>query len=189
MHKGTVHYMLKAGSENESSMPHLIDPERWVERGGELVLNIPVKSYKRLLIGALSDAGDIEVNVRFRRSDHGYAKLRGFLRTKLVLPCQRCLEAVSVPVMADLEVFLLTDETQAEDLRDDQDYVVFTQGQLDLPELFEEELILAMPLVARHDDCEPQAPLAEVEPEPMATSSARENPFLVLASLKTPDTK
>lgn len=188
--------MSKAGSENETSvpvsgvaslMPHMIDPMKWADRGITIKLTQPLQRFQRLLAGALSEDGEVQVHVRFTRDANGYAQLNGELSTQLLLTCQRCLEPVSEPVVADVSVYMLTDESYAERLREDQEYVVYSQGHIDLPELLEDELILALPLVARHEDCEPQVALSEPEIEPVPAK--KENPFLVLAGLKQSDTK
>lgn len=172
---------------SEATLPHLIEPGKWADREALLDAVVPLRRFERLLEGALGDAGDVSVKARFVRDARGLPHLTGQLDTVLSLTCQRCLEAVAVAVTADVDVFLLSDEAYADRLGEDEDYVVFEQGQLDLPELLEDELILALPLVARHDDCEPQVALSEPEPEVVIAPVKKENPFQVLASLKQPD--
>ena len=55
-------------------------------------------------------------------------------------------------------------------------------AELALADALEDELILSLPLVASHDDCEPYAAANDDDAE--AATPARENPFQVLASLK-----
>ncbi len=173
---------------SEATLPHLIEPGKWADREAQLDAVVPLSRFQRLLEGALASTGDVRVSGRFVRDARGMPHLTGQLQTVLSLTCQRCLEAVDVPVTADVDVFLLGDEAYAERLSEDEDYVVFDHG-LDLPELLEDELILALPLVARHDDCEPQIALSEPEPEVVVAPVQKENPFQVLASLKQPDSE
>jgi len=170
---------------SEATLPHLIEPAKWADREARLNAVVPLGRFDRLLEGAVARTGDVEVRLSFSRDARGLPHLAGELRTALPLTCQRCLEAVDMPVAAEVDVFLLSDEALAERLGEEEDYVVFDDGQLDLPELLEDELILAMPLVARHDDCEPQVALSE--PEPVAEPAKKENPFQVLAGLKLQD--
>lgn len=171
---------------SEATLPHLIEPGKWADRCAELKLRLPLSRFTRLLQGALADEGEVAVDCRFERDVRGLPHLQGHLAAELQLTCQRCLAPVAMPLAADVDVWLLPTEALAERLGEDEDYVVFDGGQLDFPELLEDELILALPLVARHEDCEPQAELTEDEPviiEPVE----KENPFQVLASLKRPD--
>lgn len=173
-------------AKSESALPKLIDPGKWADRAAVCDATVPLRRFPRLLDGMVDDAGEVRVAVRFDRDARGLAQMTGELATQVQATCQRCLTPVAVPLQATVDVFLLADEADAERLGEDEDYVVFADGQIDLPELLEDELILALPLVTRHEDCEPQVPLVEAEPdsEPVAK---KENPFQILASLKRQD--
>ncbi len=173
---------------SEATLPHLIEPGKWADREALLDAVVPLRRFARLLEGALGHEGDVSVKLRFVRDARGLPHLAGQLGTVLRLTCQCCLDAVTVPVAADVDVYLLSDEAYADRLSEDEDYVVFSDGHLDFPELLEDELILALPLVARHEDCEPQAIFSEPE-EVVAAPVKKENPFQVLASLKLPDSE
>lgn len=173
---------------SEATLPHLIEPGKWADREALLDAVVPLRRFGRLLEGALGNEGDVSVKLRFVRDARGLPHLTGQLGTVLSLTCQCCLDAVTIPVTADVDVFMLSDEAYADRLGEDEDYVVFNEGHLDFPELLEDELILALPLVARHDDCEPQAILSEPE-EVVVAPVKKENPFQVLASLKQPDSE
>lgn len=181
-------YHLAPMSETPS-LPHLVDPGKMAEQSAQLVLRTPLAAFKRLREVTLGDDGDVSVKVRFRRDARGIPNLSGSVSATVEQTCQRCMSAVSVPVEADVNVFLLNDEAYADRLSEDDDYVVFGDDRLDLPELLEDELIMALPLVARHEDCQPQAALTvlpEAGDEPMPK---KENPFRVLAGLKPSDTE
>ncbi len=168
-------------------LPHLVDPGKMAEQSAQLVLRTPLAAFKRLREVTLSDDGDVSVKIRFRRDARGIPNLSGSVSATVEQTCQRCMSSVSVPVEADVNVFLLNDEAYADRLSEDDDYVVFGDDRLDLPELLEDELIMALPLVARHEDCQPQAALTvlpEADDEPMPK---KENPFRVLAGLKPSD--
>lgn len=170
---------------SEATLPYLIEPGKWADRDAPLDAVVPLSRFTRLLDGALTNVGEVRVQARFDRDARGFPHLSGQLHTSLSLTCQRCLDAVVMPVTAEVDVFLLADEALAERLSEDEDFVVFSDGQLDLPELLEDELILALPLVARHEDCEAQVEL--IEAEPIIEPAPKENPFLVLAGLKPQD--
>lgn len=168
-------------------LPHFVDPGKMAEQNAQLVLDAPLAAFKRLREVTLSDDGDVSVKVRFHRDVRGVPHLRGELTATVVQTCQRCMGDVDVPLQADVNVFLLSDEAHADRLGDDDDYVVFGDDRLDLLELLEDELIMALPLVACHEDCQPQAALTvlpEPDDEPMPK---KENPFRVLAGLKPSD--
>ena len=64
----------------------------------------------------------------------------------------------------------------------DEDVLALTRA-LDLPALVEDELILALPLVPRHEVCPQDVPLEAVD-EGFEAAGERPNPFAALAALK-----
>lgn len=171
---------------SEASLPAHIDPLKWADRDAPFVASLPVQRFQRLLAGLPENAGAVQVTCRLRRDPRGLVLLTGELYADVVMTCQRCLDAVTIPVAADMSLFLLPDEELAERLDESEDYVVYDEGHCDLLAVLEDELILALPLVPRHDDCEPAVVLAE--PETDVPVAQKENPFLVLAGLKRQDT-
>lgn len=118
----------------------------------------------------------------------------------LPFSCQRCLQPVVLPVETDRSIRFVADEQTAAELDAElDDDVLVLSRSFDLLSLIEDELIMATPIVPRHDEC-PQPPLMsvsdpgvdgpsdagdEVSPEESAlTASGKPNPFAVLAQLK-----
>lgn len=167
---------------SDTTLPHLIEPGKWADRTAVLDLAVPLARFTRLLDGALSNEGEVSVHLAFARDARHLPVLAGRLETTLSLECQRCLQAVNVPLSAQVNVFMLHDDADVERLSEAEDFVLADDGELDFPALLEDELILALPLVASHEDCEAAVPLTDdtlAEPEVL-----KENPFHVLASLK-----
>ena len=102
----------------------------------------------------------------------------------VALQCQRCLQAVAQTLMVDRRLRFVRSESEAERLDESaEDDVLVLSPRLDLHELVEDELILALPLVPRHDGpCPEPLPmpaddLPDEEPAP--------NPFAALAALRS----
>jgi len=82
------------------------------------------------------------------------------VHARLPLVCQRCLGIVEVPVDASARVAVVPDLAAADALGADLDPFLAADGKLALRDLAEEQLLLALPLVARHavdSQCEPLA--------------------------------
>lgn len=119
---------------------------------------------------------------------------------EMAMECQRCLHAVTVPMSVDHSIRFVKDEAAAAELDADSDEdVLALSRQFDLMGLIEDELIMALPIVPRHDQCPtdvvslmtaesealPPGAVPEAADEGQATTaSGRPNPFAVLASLK-----
>jgi uncharacterized protein len=99
------------------------------------------------------------------------------------LMCQRCLQPYSQSVAVDRWFRFVLDEAQALQEDDDvpEDLLVWTP-KFNLLELIEDEVLLDLPLIPKHDDC---AHIWQPEPEPAtAQQPERPNPFAMLAQLK-----
>lgn len=78
------------------------------------------------------------------------------VHAQLPLICQRCLEVVEVMVEGRARVAVVADLASADALGADFDPFLSTDGRLALRDLAEEQLLLGLPLVARHADDDPQ---------------------------------
>lgn len=100
---------------------------------------------------------------------------------RVSLVCQRCLQPVPVALQVERSFRFVADEHQALaiDAEIDEDVLVLSRT-FDVTELVEDECLLALPLVPRHEVC-PQ-PLTVV-PD-LVELEERPNPFEVLGELK-----
>ncbi|EHR72912.1 putative metal-binding protein [Burkholderiales bacterium JOSHI_001] len=110
------------------------------------------------------------------------------LNTTVTLTCQRCLQPLPVTLAVTPSIRFVAGDKQAEaeDADSEEDVLALTRS-LDLRELAEDELLLALPLVPRHASCPsplPQNPDEVVEPP--EGESVVVNPFAALAALKKP---
>ncbi|MDO9461549.1 MAG: DUF177 domain-containing protein [Alphaproteobacteria bacterium] len=105
--------------------------------------------------------------------------------TPVALECQRCLQPVRLALQVTRSFRFVADEDEAArlDEESEDDDVLVLPRRLDLLELIEDELILALPLVPRHDDC--TAPASAGEPAQVADDKAP-HPFAALAALRRP---
>lgn len=99
------------------------------------------------------------------------------------LTCQRCLKAVGETLALERSVRFVKDEAAAAELDvDSEEDVLALPRHLDLAELIEDELLLALPLVPRHETCPQPLPVPADDEE--LVEEKRPNPFAALAALK-----
>lgn len=164
------------------ALPQHIDVQKWADRDAVINQIYPLSGFVRLTQGAVDAQGEVAVNVRLHRDAQGLFMLEGRMAATVNLTCQRCLEPVATGIDVELQLWLLRDEGQADLLPDDADYLALDEdGGLALADALEDELILALPLVPAHEDCE----AFPVDNPEEAEAPKRENPFQVLASLKS----
>lgn len=104
--------------------------------------------------------------------------------SSVTLQCQRCLQAVDQPLQVDRRFRFVRTEAEAEQLDEvSEDDVMVLSPKMDVMALLEDELILVLPLVPRHEPAcpnplpQPIDDLDEEEPAP--------NPFAALAALRS----
>jgi uncharacterized protein len=101
----------------------------------------------------------------------------------VTLQCQRCLQALPQALALQRRFRFVASEDEAErlDAESDDEHLVLLP-RLDLRALLEDELILELPLVPRHDgSCPEPLPLTAAPPP---VPEARPNPFAALAALR-----
>lgn len=104
---------------------------------------------------------------------------------EVALSCQRCLQPVRESLQFSRWFRFVRDEAEAAELdADSEDEVLALTRALDLQELVEDELLLDLPLVPRHEICPDVLPQAVGEAELEQAESEKPNPFAVLAALK-----
>lgn len=108
------------------------------------------------------------------------------VRVSLPLTCQRCLGPVDVPLQIDRSFRFVETEAQAE-LDDDasiEDVLVLSHD-FDLAALIEDEVLMDLPVVPRHESCPLPVKLMAVDAD-FEDVQPKPNPFAVLAGLKGP---
>ena len=128
-----------------------------------------------------TSTGKIEVNFEFSNNELDAAMISGHLETELELQCQRCLQAIAMPIQLDFRLLIDASDELVE--ASGLDSVYSDDGNIDIAEVVEDELILGLPLVALHEDdsCHKHWQAAEVD----SAEAVKENPFSVLKQLKT----
>ena len=182
---------------NNSSIQRLpveVDPFRLVEQGRQFEGRIPITDFPRLE-DLLFEANDelVVVNLEFTRTETGLPMIKGTIQAKLQMVCNRCLDATTLEIVANPEVVLVSNDAQAERLQDVTDIWLVEDKNLFLKDFIEDELLLAMPIVIAHGNCQPARKFIEALPEDAFHGESRDgnndeqqkdNPFAVLKDLK-----
>ena len=155
--------------------------QKEVSRGGKFQGKIGLGDLSRLSDFLLSDLADILVEFSFSQSDYDVPILEGRLQARLTVECQRCLKAMEIPLQIDFQLLVSPPDSGVTDLS--LDTIYSEDGSVDIFEVVEDELMLGLPLVSMHEDttCNEFWQAQEENPE----QATRENPFSVLAKLKT----
>ena len=171
--------------------PRRLDVAAFAAAGGELAAEVAGEAMPRLAAATLpppdgSPRPPIEWRATGERLPLAGAGVQPSLfvdaSTDVAIECQRCLQPMAVALRAERRIFFVDGEDAAAALdAETEDDVLALAPALDLVELLEDELLLALPLVPRHDVC------PEPLPRPLrdeAADARADHPFAALAALK-----
>jgi len=174
--------------------PTRLDVKALAQAGDHLEGETPLQECERLLaemIPSPETAPFIHWRAqgewRERLGGAGQCWLHVTAQVRLPLVCQRCMGAVEMLLAVDRSFRFVADEATAarEDEESEEDLLVLSP-QFDLMGLIEDELLMALPLVPRHEpDCPTPVQLSAQDAGfDEAGAEGRPHPFAALAQLK-----
>ena len=124
-----------------------------------------------------SDNMGMQVVLSGSVDERDQAQLALSLSASLHLQCSRCLQELPWPLQVQtcLRPVPAGHPVEQEELLDDDHDVIEVDGGLDVQALAEDEILLALPLMARHEQCTPPQ---------MREAADEASPFAVLAGLR-----
>ena len=163
-----------------SRLPKQIDPWRVSEQGLSYTGVVELIDFPRLAPLLIRPQGQVSYAFRFSRDGLGRPLVAGHAQATLWQTCQRCSQPVAVPVDSDFQLVVVEGLDEAAALSEEFDPLLADDAEINLLDLLEDELLLSLPVVARHEACHAW----KFDDEPVAAES-RENPFRILRKLKS----
>lgn len=138
-----------------------------------------VKNLPRLVETVATPEG--EIRYKIKGSLHGLDRpaLQCSISGDVVLQCQRCLGNMPHKLDIESKLVLVSSEAALPDTEDEPDEIdtIVASYEMNVAELVEEEILLSLPMIPRHEVCE------------LATAGKQEKSntgFAALAGLKKP---
>lgn len=166
-------------------LPIIVDPEKLAQNGADFKGRYEQKAMPRLRDIVEDDAGICEVDLALDYSKGARLKLIGQVSAELSLLCQRCLESFKHKITSTVDIELVREEGQEH--RDYDVFVLDSEGVLPLLELVEDEILLQIPNMPKHEhiaDCKQDMINRATEYVPEVDEEEKQNPFAVLKNLK-----
>ena len=107
--------------------------------------------FERIADAALSAEPTVQARLQFGLYNQ-QPVVNGVLVAELELTCQRCLQPVRHRVEERFELMLVDSEAGCDEMPEQFEPWVVNATHADVFGLIEEQLVLALPLIARHDD-------------------------------------
>ena len=171
--------------------PDRLDIKAFAQAGGHLSGHDTLLKYERLTQEAKGLHPDLRVDweatgeLRAALGGGGQVWLHVRVQATLPMECQRCLTPVDVPLVVERSFRFVADEATAEALDDEsEEDLLALSREFDLRELIEDELLMALPVVPRHDECPTAVTLAFSDDDFEVASAEKPNPFAALANLR-----
>ncbi|HEX6992859.1 MAG TPA: YceD family protein [Gammaproteobacteria bacterium] len=128
------------------------------ERRSVLRGEIELKRFNRLADLLESDAGVVTAALSFRKEAGGWLIVELEYEATVHLLCQRCLTPLEHHVKDKVEMALLESASLEQHVPDRYEPVVLEEDRLMPAMLIEDELIISLPIVPRHErpeECDP----------------------------------
>ncbi len=162
-----------------SSLPRSVAVRKLAAQSQSLCGVIDGAGLPRLSEAVSAISGPVTVELRFDPGTAGFPEVAGRVSAQVAMVCQRCLDTLTVALEVPIAVGVVQDIAAEQRLPRRLDPWIVTDEEGDLFDLAEEELLLALPIVALHED-------ESCHASPVVTGDAGDtrNPFRVLAELK-----
>ncbi len=157
-------------------LPELIDPLRCASKERHWRGELGLDRMTRLADMIVNPGDTVEIDLKFHQTGR-MPVVTGHVRADLKVECQRCLDPVDIVVDQAVRLGLVTSLDEGALLPEEYEPLVLEQERIRLADIVEDELILAIPAIPRHEHCE----MCEIQKDEFE----RPNPFAVLTNLKT----
>ena len=133
-------------------LPAEVDYRKLVGNRTKLDGTVPVSSFHRLVESISNDKGEVHTRLEFRRGKKQKTLIIGHLVADLELLCQNCMETFSFQVESSFRWSLVKDEDALIDLDPEDEGVICGEDKINIVELLEDELLVSLPMVAKHPE-------------------------------------
>ena len=125
-------------------------------RSGVLQGFVPVRQFTRFRALLATDAGDVHLELAFHRGGEagaGRTRVTGKIEAGVNLICQGCMAVYVHRLACRLAVAIVPDEEALLSLDEHTEGYIHADNILSLVDLVEDELIVSLPMIARHVEC------------------------------------
>ena len=146
---------------------------------------MPIAVLRRLAEVLAGTGGEVRYELDFGRDEFGTSYLDVRVQAPLELTCQRTLEPFILPISVVTRLGLIRSEREESALPPGSEPLLIAEdGRLNLADVIEDELLLAVPLVPVNPDSTLPDEVVDPGPELSAAVGRTDNPFAVLRELK-----
>ncbi|MBL1432644.1 MAG: DUF177 domain-containing protein [Gammaproteobacteria bacterium] len=163
-----------------------VDPYLQARRARHIQGSIAVAKFERLVDALQRDEGDVEVDIDFSSGARGRPQFQLAVKATLSAECQRCLSDFNFIVSSVKTMLVVKDAAAIENVPAECEPVLVLEDELlSLMAVIEDELLLSLPAMPKHDDCQMAVDSNSYDDgDEEEELEERVNPFAVLSQLK-----
>ena len=133
-------------------LPTSVNVLRLAEHGSVVEGELPISKMKRLKPLLLNDTGSVLINLEFGTGDESRPYVKGTIKCELALECQRCLETRVYRIDDEVALTPVLSIDHTEGIPEGFEPLLVTRDAQSLSEIVEDELLLRLPVVAKHEN-------------------------------------
>jgi uncharacterized protein len=175
----------------QDSPPIHLDVKAFAQAASKISGHDLLSKYERLAHETQGLGGDRLLNWavqgELRIDESGAEQVWLHVTTDVSLPliCQRCMGPVDIEVAVNRSFrFVASEEAAEEQDEEAEEDVLALSLDFSLADLIEDEVLMALPVVPRHETCPVEVKLEVVDSGFEAASAEKRNPFAVLVKLQ-----
>lgn len=134
------------------SLPTFINPQRLAENRAKIHGQVLVAELNRLNELLADNSGIVTVDLKFGKDEQKFIYITGILQTTLHLQCQRCLQIMEYSIETTVSLSPVANDAVNKDLPDQYEPLLLEEEQISLLALVEDELLLNLPMIPKHED-------------------------------------
>ncbi|PID41557.1 MAG: hypothetical protein CSB48_14340 [Proteobacteria bacterium] len=171
---------------SNTGLPVSVDPIKFAEQHVELEGIIPFERFTRLPGLVRSEQGDVAARLLFGKDEQGRILVTGSVQVELLLECQRCLGDLPYKLEAEVCLAVVFSDDKAKNLPREYDPYIVDGYDLNIAEMVEEEILLALPAFGYHEsgECSLDYKAGDEGEQVPDQSVEKTGPFSVLSELK-----
>jgi uncharacterized protein len=168
------------GAHSGSMAGHRVDATVCARAGTSIERTYTLPELQRLHEAGAREGTRLKVTCAFQEFE-GRVAVGGELAGTIVLICQRCMNALEQTLQEQFKVILVQDEAELELEPVGYEAVLADPARLDLQMLAEDQALLALPLVPRHES--ERCAEGKISEQPATADETRQRPFGNLRNL------
>lgn len=161
-----------------------INPWRCVNERQSFNKVVDANRFERLVAATHAFTEPVSFFLEASRDIQNHAVISGHIKANVDLICERCLLAFTLPLYVDFKWLPVKSEKEVETLGELDAVIIIEEDTFNLLEALEDELLLALPMIANHTDVEKCKGREFLSIYPKIE---KKNPFAVLQDLQIKD--